>query len=149
MWAHYVTYECVMSRLNESCHTWKSHVTREWVTSHVDKSCYAWMRHCTSECAMTAPCHMWMSHVSHSWGMSPHAHCQAQRKERVMSHLNVTCECVRSIVNDLCHVWMRHATHECCTLHKSALEHHLFWDTGVHWNTIYLGSIAIGTPLNW
>jgi len=42
----HVTYECVMSHMNESCHIWMSHVTLPWCT----------MRHVTYEWVMS-PCH--------------------------------------------------------------------------------------------
>jgi len=35
----HVTYEWVMSHMNESCHIWMSHVTYEWVMSHMYESC--------------------------------------------------------------------------------------------------------------
>ena len=40
---HHVTWEWVMSHVNESCHMWMSHVTCEWVTSHVNESCPKWL----------------------------------------------------------------------------------------------------------
>ena len=37
-----VTYEWVMSHMNESCLTWMSHVSYEWVTSYMNESCLIW-----------------------------------------------------------------------------------------------------------
>ena len=41
----HVTYQWVMSCMNESCHTWLSPVTYEWGMSHMNESCLIWMRH--------------------------------------------------------------------------------------------------------
>ena len=49
----HVTYEWVMSRMNESCHVWMSHVTYEWVVARMNES---W--------------HVWMSRVTYGWVVS-------------------------------------------------------------------------------
>jgi len=43
-----VSYEWVMSHMNESCLIWMSHVSYEWVMSHMNESCH-------------------MSHVTYKW----------------------------------------------------------------------------------
>jgi len=66
----HVTYEWVMSHMNESCHIWMSHITYEWVMSHMNKSCHIWIRHDTYEWVMShtnESCHIWMSHVTYEW----------------------------------------------------------------------------------
>jgi len=69
----HVTYEWVMSHMNESCHIWMSHVTYESVMSHIHESCHIWMSHVTYEWVMShmnESCHIWMSHVStHSYSV--------------------------------------------------------------------------------
>jgi len=47
LWMSHVTYEWVMSHLNESCHIWMTHVTYEWVMSHMNESCHIWVSHVT------------------------------------------------------------------------------------------------------
>jgi len=56
----HVTYECVMSRMNASCHITMSHVTceLEGVESHMGGSCQTSMRTVTHECLRA------MSHVT-------------------------------------------------------------------------------------
>jgi len=45
-----LTYEWVVSHMNESCHIWMSRVTYEWVVSHINKAYHPWMtRHSTWE----------------------------------------------------------------------------------------------------
>ena len=36
----HVTYERVMSHMNESCLIWMRHVSYEWVMSHINESCH-------------------------------------------------------------------------------------------------------------
>jgi len=107
----YVTYEGVMSRMNESCHVWMSHVnmielchvwmsyvTYEWVMSHMDES----MSH------KNESCHTWMRHVTYDT-------LQAQREigrlpdrlQQVLVELqsHVTYEWVMSHMNETCHIW--------------------------------------------
>jgi len=57
----------------ESCHIWMSRVTYEWVMSHINESCHMWMSHFTYEWVMShmnESCHIWMSHVTYEWVMS-------------------------------------------------------------------------------
>jgi len=39
----HVSYEWVMSHMNESCLLWMSHVSYEWVMSHMNESCLIWI----------------------------------------------------------------------------------------------------------
>jgi len=130
IWMSHVTYEWVMSYMNELCRIWvrMSHVTYvneschkyEWVMSHINESCHThewFMSHQNEschryECVMShtnESCHMWMGHVTYEWVM-PHI-------EGVISHMNESChmwmsnvtyEWVTSHMNKSCHVWMSH-----------------------------------------
>jgi len=51
-WMSHVTYEWVMSHLNESCHRWMGHVTFEWVMSHMNESCHTSTRESVSDARM-------------------------------------------------------------------------------------------------
>ena len=118
-----VTYEWVMSHMNESCHIWMSHVTYEWVMSHLNHS------------DMYESCHVCMSHLqssyhqvlfSHEWVMTyirdmAHSHVISIW---VMSHLggscficmsHVTSKWVMLHLNESCHIWMSHVTFEWVT----------------------------------
>jgi len=46
-WMSHVTWEWVMSHMNESCHIWISHVTCEEVMLHVNWSRHMWVHHVT------------------------------------------------------------------------------------------------------
>jgi len=79
-WGWFVTYEWVMSYLNESCHVWMSHtwmslVTCAWVMSHMNDLCHthaSTAKFGWSAGIMTA-CRIRVSHVTY---------------ERVTSHMN-------------------------------------------------------------
>jgi len=96
----HVTYEWVMSHMNESCHIWMSHVTYEWVMSHVNQSYHEWMYH-----AIYASYHIWMSHVTYEW---------------VISHMHESCHIWISHVTyewDMSHIncitpYIRHTTYK-------------------------------------
>jgi len=45
----HVTYEWIMSHMNESCHAWMSHATYQWVMIQISESCNIWMSHATYE----------------------------------------------------------------------------------------------------
>jgi len=78
-------YEWVITRVNESCHTWTSHVTYQLVMPHMNESGHTWTSHVTKEWVishMNEPCHIRMSPVTYGW---------------VMSYLNETC-----------HMWTGH-----------------------------------------
>jgi len=80
IWVSHVTYEWVMSHMNESRHIWMSYVTYEWVTSHMNESRHTWIglvlqmshvtyervtSHMTKRCVTNESRHIWMSHVIH------------------------------------------------------------------------------------
>jgi len=67
IWMRHVTYEWVISNLDESCHTWKSHITYEWVMSRVNESCHTWMHHVTYARIMS---HIWTIHFAQKKWMS-------------------------------------------------------------------------------
>ena len=95
VWMSHVTYEWVMSRMNESCHVCMSHVTYEWV---VYEACHIWWIHVT---CMNKSCHIGMSHVPYEW---------------VMSHIWMSHVPYKWVVNEPCHVytsrhlWISHVT---------------------------------------
>jgi len=79
IWTSHVSYERVMSHMNESCHIWTSHVSYERVMSHMNESCLIWTSHVTYErvCShMNESCLIWTSYVSY---------------ECVMSHMHESC----------------------------------------------------------
>ena len=96
VWMSHVTYEWVMSRMNESCHVCMSHVTYEWV---VYEACHIWWIHVT---CMNKSCHIGMSHVPYEW---------------VMSHIWMSHVPYKWVVNEPCHVytsrhlWISHVTY--------------------------------------
>jgi len=101
----HVTYEWVMSHMNESCHIRMSHVTYEWVMSHLNESCHIW----TSQLTYEQSCHIWTSHVTHEW---------------VMSHTNESCHIWTSlwpirIPSFLCLSHTCHYSPYRCRTHKS------------------------------
>ena len=106
----HVTYEWVMSHMNESCLIWMDHVTYEWVMSHMNESRHIWMSHVTYEWIMSHmkdSCHIWMSHVSYEWVIS--------HMYETVSHIwlgHVTYEWVMSHMHESCHTWMSHVTYE-------------------------------------
>jgi len=94
-WMSHVTYECGMSRINESCNI--------WISVHVNYLCHPY------EYVMS---HTWISHVTHAneswhtyeWVM---AHIWVSHVSWVTSHSESwhTCEWV------MAHMWMSHGTH--------------------------------------
>ena len=112
-WVSHVTYECVMSYINESCHIWMSHVTYEWVMAHMNESCHIWMSHVTYEWVIehsgfsselnfenfylvhspdeiSESCHILMSHVIYEW---------------VMSHMNESWHVVDLVASSLSRIF--------------------------------------------
>jgi len=119
----YVTYEWVMSHMNESCHVWMSHVTYAWVMSHMNESCHVWMSNAIYEWGMShmnESCHICMSHVTYGWVMthmyeSWHIWMSHITYEWVTSHMDESCHIrtshvthawVMSHMNESCHMWM-------------------------------------------
>jgi len=101
IWMSHVTYEWVVSQMNESFHIWMSHVTYEWVMSHMNESCHIWMSRVTYEWVishMNEACHIWMSHVTYEWVMS---HMDKSRHIRMSF---ITYEWAMSCRNEPCHV---------------------------------------------
>jgi len=75
----HVTYEWVMSHMNESCHIWMSDFTYESVMSHMNESHHIWMSHVTYEWVMS---HMNESCLTHEW--------ESCRKYEWATHMNVS-----------------------------------------------------------
>jgi len=83
------TCECGMLHGNELFDIWMSHITYEWVMSHMDESCHIWMSYVTCEFGMlrrNESCHIWMSHVTYEWVMS-HLNESYHTYEWVVSHI--------------------------------------------------------------
>jgi len=95
VWMSHVSYEWVISRINESCHTWMSHVTYEWVMSHMNESC-----------------HMWLSHVTYDW-VTSHMNSHVTQ-----FYCTYTFE-FGQYMNESRHIWMSHMTVERVASHKS------------------------------
>ena len=62
----HVTYEWVMSHINESYHIWMSHVPHQWVMSYMNESCHTWMSHVTYERVMSCIHDTAHSYLTHS-----------------------------------------------------------------------------------
>ena len=122
-----VTYEWVMSHMNESCHIWMSHVTYEWVMSHMNASCHIWMRHIMYEWVMSRineSCHIWMSHVTYEW---------------VVSH-----------IKESCHIWMSHVTYECIISYMCMEKMRLNLMLACMYYNIYINTTSyVLTPHMW
>jgi len=59
----HATHECVMSNIQESCHTWMSHVKYTGVMPHMNESYQIYRSHATHEWVMSniqESCHTWM-----------------------------------------------------------------------------------------
>jgi len=66
IWMRHVKYRWVRSHVNEVCHIWMCCVTYEWVVSHMNESSYTdheW-KLCLQVLHMNISCHIWMSHVT-------------------------------------------------------------------------------------
>jgi len=93
--SQFVTYEEVMSRMDESwhrCHIWMRHVTYGWDMSHINESCQR--------------CHIWMSSIMLKPKMFK-PKMQSSNTKKIMSH-----EQVISHVKKSYHIWISHVTYE-------------------------------------
>jgi len=108
--------------MNESYHILMSHVTYEWVISHIDESCHIWMTyhelaispmHCSLSASLTRIAtaesagdlwrdslqeswHIWMSHVTHvNYVLSESCHTHA----RTPLNLLEICDVAHLFVN--------------------------------------------------
>jgi len=142
IWMSHVTYERVMSHVNESCHIWTSHVTYRWrrddsfiFICDMNEWC-VWMSHVTCERDMShvsETCHTRTSHVTHM-NESSYTWMSSVTYERVTWHIwtcHVTCEwemshtnesCDRyerdmSHMNESCDIFTRHVTYELVMWH--------------------------------
>jgi len=101
IWISHVTYEWVLSHMNESCHIWMNHVQYEWVMSHMNESYHAWMSHVP---------------YTREWSTNPKG-VAIVTYEQVMSHMNESCHIwVMSHINDSCCIWMGHVPCESCPI---------------------------------
>jgi len=110
VWMSHITYEWVMSHMDESCHIWTIHITYERVMSHTNESCHIRMSHVVHEWGlshMNEACQIWTSHVTlplplsvdrwGEWGMSHMPESCPLRVSHV-THKQVTNEWGRSRV---------------------------------------------------
>jgi len=99
-----VTYEWVMSHMNESCDIWMSHVTYEWVVWHMTESnaCPASLLH-KIPLLHFAWCHTGMCHVP---SVDESYHIWMIMIETCLAWIVLSC------VNESRHVWMSHVTYE-------------------------------------
>ena len=133
----HVTYEWVMSHMNESCHIWMSHVTTDRNSCQIAAGTHViyWMEHvsCAMSCEVscyvcTKMCYFWMSHARVNESCHIRAEIVAQNRHircwdlgreshflYSMSH--VTYKWVMSHMNESCHIWMGHVTCEWVTSH--------------------------------
>ena len=100
-----VTYEWVMSQVNESCRRWRSHVADEWVMSHMSESCRTWVCHVAQ---------VWdMSHGNSQvcWkGRSAGAWRVNESRRKWISH--VVGEWAMSHMSESGQIWASHVAHE-------------------------------------
>jgi len=151
MWMSHVTYERVISHMNESCHIRMSHVTYEWVTSQGRKifapddsasfnHTYGYvMSH------MNESRHIWMSHVKYVWVTSqggnifpPDDSASFHHKyeyvtsdvtyEWVIRRSYVTYEWVMSHMNESRQIWISHVTgrEDSCARQQCLLPSHIW-----------------------
>jgi len=78
----HVTYQWVMSRMNESCHIFTASYPSAAGMSHI------WISHATRR---NESCHIWMSHVEYGWVMS---HIYSMRKWVTSHTLGCVLQCV-------------------------------------------------------
>jgi len=121
IWISHVTYERVMSHVNESRHIWMSHVTYcKWVMSHMNELCHIWRSQVTCEWVMSLmnePYYTWRSHVTYERAMS-HLNALGHIWSHVicdwLAHLYVTW-LILSFTRDMTHVrheYVDHVTYE-------------------------------------
>jgi len=116
----HVTLECVMSHLNESCHTYI-------VMSHLNESCHTYISIHTwyyGRCMLRGThmgrvyrlvisyvdesCHTWMSHATYIWPFT------------ISWPLLVEGCAYGKYIKESCHTWMSHVTLECVMSHIHA-----------------------------
>ena len=93
LWMRHVTYQTVVSHINESCHTLMSHVTYQWVMSHLNESCHISMSHGPYQWAMaliSEARHISLSHVPH-FSASRLTSMSRVPNQWVMSHIKNSC----------------------------------------------------------
>jgi len=127
----HVTYEPVMSRVNESCHTWMYHGTcecvatcrsllNEWVTSRINELCHVWTSHVTCECVMV---HVKAQLLVILFGMNESCHVRTSRATLWVCH--GTCERRTNLcMNEFSCAWMSSLVHECilCSVCSGVLQ---------------------------
>jgi len=76
------------------------HITYEWVMSCMNESCHMWMSHGTYECGisrMNESCHVWISFVTYKGVTYEHVTCEHVMSRANESHIwtsHVTYECI-------------------------------------------------------
>ena len=121
-----------MSRKYKPFHIWRSHVTYEWVMSQMNESCRICRNDVTNRRRAESsarlplvlhtnePYHIWMSHVTYEWVKS-HLNDVTNRRCAeylvrlpLMLHIrrsHVTYEWVMPHMKKSCHTWMSHVKH--------------------------------------
>jgi len=119
----HVTYEWVMSHINESCRapqsyelicTGRSHIKEIWKkekenSQKSDPHLYVWNNSFMSD--IIEKCHIWMSHVTHEWVIS-HIYRSGKNSQKSDPHMYVWNNSFISHIIEKCHMWISHITHE-------------------------------------
>jgi len=127
IWISHVTYEYVVSHMNESCHRQMPWASKCRWQSHINASCHrrhAWMGHVTYASVMSHmnmsrmnhSCHIWICRVTYEWVMSQ------TNVLGVEVQMTITYKCVMSQtsrMNESCHVCISHVTYEYVTYEQS------------------------------
>ena len=117
IWISHVSYEWVMSRMNESCHIWMSHALRIY-KSHGTHIPHIRVRN------STPIAHTWMSHGTYEWVMlheSRFTHGNESRPTHMHEH--GTQEWVMAHMKESWHIRMSHGTCEWVIAHMNESWH--------------------------
>jgi len=91
-----VTFEWMVSLLNEWCHFWMNDVTFEWMMSHLNEWCHIWMNEVTFGGNRGLWWHLQMWHISFMSSQTP----IAPKCDIIHSCLIYKCNIIHS-----CHIW--------------------------------------------
>jgi len=148
----HVSYEWVMSGVNDSCPAPMSHVSEEWLLSIIHGACLVWTSHIWYEwviCSMSLSCLVWTSHISYVWVMCRmNEPCPARMShtsyEQVTSRMSLSClymtyhsrrrtglknvtfsdiPQIVSVRNESWRMWISYVTYEGVMPHMNELHH--------------------------